>query len=312
MRVLLIGTGEMAESYVKVLQNLDVQFEVIGRSEDHCLDFQKKTGVSPISGGIFSLQNFDFSQYVSIVAVGIAELSEVTNFLIVHGSKRILVEKPGALRIGDLIQSYELAKTFGAKVYVAYNRRFYSSVLKARELIEKSGGVRKIHFEFTEFSDEIAQSSHTSLVKNRWILANSSHVLDLFIFLCGSPLKYDLYHKDSLDWHVSGSLFCGAGITDSGALFSFSTDWKAPGRWKIDITTGENRIELKPLEKINILRDLEFQNDPIEDSLDHDFKPGLYRQTDSFLKLEDENLCNIEDQVKAMKFYYEISNYVDS
>ena len=47
--------------------------------------------------------------------------------------------------------------------------------------------------------------------------------------------------KNGLDWHSSSSQFCGSGITDKGALFSYSADWESPGRWGIEIKT-ENGV----------------------------------------------------------------------
>ena len=66
--------------------------------------------------------------------------------------KKILLEKPGAVNEGQLIELEQLAMSKGAEIYLAYNRRFFSSVLEAQKRIQEEGGVTSFHFEFTEWS----------------------------------------------------------------------------------------------------------------------------------------------------------------
>ena len=40
---------------------------------------------------------------------------------------------------------------------MAYNRRFYASTMKAREIIQSEGGVRNFHFEMTEWAHVIGK-----------------------------------------------------------------------------------------------------------------------------------------------------------
>ena len=47
----------------------------------------------------------------------------------------------------------------------------------------------------------------------------------------------------------------------------------------------------------------------IEDSLDVDFKPGLYKQTLAFLTGEDIDLCTLEYQATIVKIYDKIAGY---
>ena len=79
----------------------------------------------------------------------------------------------------------KIAIDFDAKVLIAYNRRFYSSVEKAREIITEDGGIQSCIFEFTEWAHKIIALSKANGVKEHWFLGNSSHVIDLvfhFIF----------------------------------------------------------------------------------------------------------------------------------
>ena len=51
----LIGAGNMAVDYVKVLNNLPVKYKAIGRSKNSAQSFAEKTGIQP---GIGGLDNF--------------------------------------------------------------------------------------------------------------------------------------------------------------------------------------------------------------------------------------------------------------
>ena len=45
------------------------------------------------------------------------------------------------------------------------------------------------------------------------------------VFWVGSPLTGKL-GPERVAWHPAASRFCGAGITDRGALFSYLADWE--------------------------------------------------------------------------------------
>ena len=169
-KVLLIGAGQIAIEYSKVLLALGNDIYAICRSKKSSDHFLKNTGVRPIYGGLEknkkSIGNFDYA----IVAVNIENLAKCTNVLIKAGIKSILVEKPGSIDINQINDIASNAKNNRVSVYIAYNRRFYTSVNKALELIKKDGGVRSFNFEFTEFGHQIAkETKHPINVKSKWV-----------------------------------------------------------------------------------------------------------------------------------------------
>ena len=55
--------------------------------------------------------------------------------------------------------------------------------------------------------------------------------------------------------HLIGILlfcFSGAGISISGALFSYQANWQSAGRWSVEILTKKNRLILCPLEELKV------------------------------------------------------------
>ncbi len=307
-KILLVGAGPMAVDYAKVLLSLEKEIIVIGRGKKSAQDFAGQTGVIPIPGGLdkYLSSNSKLCD-TAIVAVSEEQLGIATRQLLKAGLKSILVEKPGGLDFSDIKKVAQLAKQKQAKVYIAYNRRFYSSVEKAQEIIKKDGGVISIFYDFTEASFRVAPLKKGPGVKENWFLQNSTHVIDLAFFLAGVPKKFYAFKTGSLPWHRKGAIFAGAGKTKTGAFFTYQSNWISPGRWAIEVMTRKNKLIFRPLEKLQIQKRGSFAvNDfPLDDKLDIEFKPGIYEQVQSFLGNE-QNLCTINEQEDNLKYYKKI------
>jgi predicted dehydrogenase len=111
------------------------------------------------------------------VSVGVEKLYEATKQLLQYGVKNILVEKPGAMIQNEFDKLTILAKAKNANVLIAYNRRFFVSILKAQEIIKNDGGVTSFNFEFTEWAHEIEILVKTDVMMEKWFLANSTHAV---------------------------------------------------------------------------------------------------------------------------------------
>jgi len=236
---------------------------------------------------------------IAIIAVGAEELAQTTSALLGRGVKRILVEKPGGLDADEIERVAALATGNSAKVFVAYNRRFYAATIAARKIIAADGGVSSFSFEFTEWSHVIEPLVKPPIVKERWFLANSTHVVDLAFFLGGNPLEMSSYVAGALSWHPVAAAFAGAGIAEAGAVFSYQANWAAPGRWGVEVLTRAHRLILRPMEQLHVqtLGSVAINRLDIDDRLDLEFKPGLYRQVETFLSSEpSSDLLTIADQ----------------
>lgn len=306
--ILLIGAGPMAVEYAKVLKELNIDFLVVGKGVKNAKRFSEVTGSKVISGGVekFFKSGISYPKQ-AIVAVSEENLGKVTLFLLEHGIKSILVEKPGGLDFDEIRKVGNLALSKKAKVFVAYNRRFYASVKKGVEIIKKDGGVLSIFFDFTEPDFKIAPLIKAPEVKENWFLQNSTHVVDMAFFFTGKPKKLISFTDGSLPWHPKAAVFSGAGITTKGVLISYHADWKGPGRWGIEVVTKNHKLFFRPLEKLQIqkLGTFEIEDAEIDDELDINFKPGVYREVQSFLGNK-KDLCTISEQVENLKFYQQI------
>ncbi|WP_282098153.1 Gfo/Idh/MocA family oxidoreductase [Chitinophaga polysaccharea] len=307
--ILIVGSGQMAQDYAKVLKALNVNFTVIGRGKTSAEAFEKATGVKPVTGGIeiFVTTNDVRNFSKAIIATGTEALSEVTLLLAKWGLPAIMVEKPGAKSIEEVLFLGHQLDQYNSNVVIAYNRRFYSSVQRLKELIEEDGGVSSFNFEFTEWGHVIAPLQKAEGVKENWLFANSTHVIDLAFFLGGEPRQMASYTAEQLGWHPV-AIFAGAGITCDGALFSYQANWKAPGRWGVEILTTKRRFYLRPLEKLQVqqLGSVQVEFLPIDDKLDQEFKPGLYQQTLTFLNGENDKLVGLSEHIRNCNYYKQI------
>lgn len=311
--VWLVGASLMAQDYIKVLGALDVEMTVIGRSEGNAKVCAEAMNCEVLSGG---LRNFleQKPELVShaIVSVGVEALFETTKMLLEYGITYLLIEKPGALHTVEFETLLQLSKEKNANVFIAYNRRFFASTLKAQELIAKDGGVTSFNFDFTEWGHVIAPLEKAEGVKEKWFLGNSTHVVDMAFYLGGLPKELSTFTAGSLDWHPSSSVFSGAGVSEKNALFSYQANWESAGRWSVEVLTKEHRFIFRPIEKLQIQKRgsiVHVFDESIDYSLDEEFKPGLYLQTKSFLENDFKGICTLKGQCSIMDTYNKMANY---
>ncbi len=317
-KILLIGAGFMAREYIKVVRDLEVNLEVVGNSKENAEKLQNECGIEVKYGGIQKyLESLKIDDDVyAIVAVNERALGKVTKLLVQAGCKHILVEKPGVIDVNEGKEILCLSQN--CSIYVAYNRRFYASTYAAEEIINQDGGVSSFNIEFTEWKHIFDQMENKDCF-DKMVLANSSHVIDMAMFLSGGKIDSVspvISGKDIIEWHRSGSVFGGVGFTDKKQIFTYSANWNAPGRWGIELNTSEHRLIFRPLEKLQ-LQDrgsVKIYEVDTDYSLDEKYKPGLYREVIAFLNDDmDNRLCTLKEQVANMDFYSKISgeNYYE-
>jgi predicted dehydrogenase len=305
LKVLLVGAGNMGAEYARVLNKLEISFDAVCRSKSRSEEFSKKFECNSFNNGLIN-PNIDFKQYShAIVATPIQELKPICQTLISNGIKTILVEKPAGLNSNEINELNDYSANNQAKIFVAYNRRFYASVLEAERIIKNDGGLLSCNFEFTEWSHVIEKLETPKIVKENWFLANSSHVVDLVFHLIGNPIQLFSLTSGKTTW-FEPSIFVGSGISEKNVLFNYGSNWNSAGRWRIEFLTQKRKLILCPLEilqeqKIGTVEVGEIEN--IDYSPDKQFKPGLLNQTESFLIGDFTKLKSLAEHVKSLEFY---------
>lgn len=307
----IVGAGPMGRAYGLALNHLGSSFTVVGRGADSAKSLEKELGVPVATGGVHRALRKYHTPEMAILAVQLSNSVNAALELMHAGVPKILLEKPAALTVQDIDSLENTANRLGAEVWVAYNRRFYSSVAHARSLIKADGGLLSVHFDFTEFAFVPGDLDKENMARRRWLISNSSHVIDLVFFLSGKPSDLSCFHQGSLDWHPSSSRFAGSGITEKGVLFSYLSDWNSPGRWGIEFRTSERKLLLQPLEQLKEMKRDSFQFVPIDidATLDIRAKPGLISMTKAFIDGRTDDLCTLSDQAITMPLYHQMAGY---
>lgn len=309
-RVLVVGTGPMAAAHAQALTQLGKSPEVVGRNRESAERFLRRFRVP--------VHTTDLGDYFqcgplpdhAIIAIPIVGLGAVATAVLEAGFKEVLIEKPGSLSSVELKRLQKVAEDLGANVSVAYNRRFLESTSFLLDMLKTYSEPFEIQCEFNERLEELKGLNHPPKVLERWLIANSSHVLDLAIFLGGYPTLDSNKPSGSLKWHPSSSKFSASGTTVRGTGIRFLADWNHEGSWSLRILAGGKVFEMRPLEEV-------YELDPQSSSRRRIFtpspktrtKPGLLEQAEEFLGEKRERLCSLSEQIRNMQLYEAIGGY---
>jgi hypothetical protein len=251
--VLIIGAGYIANQYAYALSEMGINdVTIISKNKETSSKICNQYGFKPLFGGYENnLSNLPKMDLV-IVATPVMTLLSAAQYALESGQTNILIEKPGSLYSKDLILLSE--KFPNANIRIAYNRLQYPNLHLLKEISENEGGITSCNFTFTEWLDRIDFTKYTPLILERWGISNSLHVISMAFELIGLPKIFTPYQFGRLDWHPSGSVFVGSGISEKNIPFSYHADWNSSGRWGIEIMTKENSYRLIPLEELYVCK----------------------------------------------------------
>jgi predicted dehydrogenase len=303
----LVGAGPMGAAHAAAMADLGLVATVVSQGAERAEALAGPLGWSSRAGGIDAALADGPAPEVAVVAVPVQSLAATATALVEAGTRRILLEKPGGVSLAELRSLRDAATERGTSVTVAYNRRFMASTAEARRRIAAASRVLSFSFEFTEVGARIPATTPAS-VTGTWALANSSHVIDLAFHLCGVPdaLTCSTSGQGELDWHPAASVFQGFGATTSAVPFTYFSDWRGPGRWWLEVVLPDERLVMRPLERLQRVPNGRFDPEPVplEEDLDQRFKPGIHAQMAAFLAGGDPRLCDLGDHVNAIERHY--------
>ena len=274
---LIIGTGLIAEEYMKCLIEFNIKYEVIGNTIKKSNHISEKYNCVCYSGGV---ENFNFNNsYENII------IATPINLLFSHlklcitkckDLNHIFIEKPGCLYTYQIKEILYIKKNIN--IFIAYNRRFYSSVLKGKEII-KNDKIKKLNLCINEYKlNEISKVYEKELMENYFTIM-TTHVVDLAFFLTGIPNTLNVLDIDGygeLEYHKKACIFYGSGITKNDIEFEYNGDWSESGKWKIELYLESGKIlSYQPLEDLKIIN-IDGTEELIKrNEIDTIYKPGL-------------------------------------
>lgn len=277
--VTLIGYGPMGQAYHKALTNLGAGSLTICARRPETLASIKEPTVRTVAGGFEKLSKENAADDLAVIAVPVTDLVPAVEWCLKLGYKNILCEKPVSLWSSDIKKLADKAAG-KASVWCAFNRLAYPSFLEARKRLADDGGATSCVYNFTELVDRIDFSHYDPHVVARWGVANSLHVMSLAHGLIGWPEIWEPLRSGELPWHSTGSLFMGAGKSNTDVLFSYHADWGSAGRWGVEVYSHKAAYRLVPLEKVFMKKTslAEWEEIPVTAAF-ADTKPGFAEQT---------------------------------
>jgi predicted dehydrogenase len=287
LRCLVIGVGKMGLAHLQVLAALKPTALAGWAPSDKRRASVEGVGAEFLTGNLeHALKTFGATHV--IIATPVETLAPIALQVMTAGVRHILLEKPAALTLAEGRQLIAEADLQHATIYVGYNRRFYSSFRTAVSMMQAQGErVESVVFEFNEVVASAGPAGHVQAVRERWLLANSLHVIDAALFPIGPPdfEKSNFLCSGNLSWHPAGQIFVGSGKSESGVPYAYHANWGAPGRWGVEWMTPSMRYVFRPMEKLSIIRKGRFELEAVQldDKVDVNFKPGVYHQNKVFL-----------------------------
>jgi predicted dehydrogenase len=247
-----------------------------------------------------------------VVAVSVANVYPVTLNCMKHGVS-CLIEKPPGLTAEQTEDLLKASSGTDARYMVGLNRRFYSVMQNAGQIVKDSGGLVSVMVQAPEDMASIrAMNFHPKEVLEHWMAANGMHCIDLLRFFGGDVA---FVHALSSEWRDSIRNAFGALIRfQNGAMGHYISNWTAPGRWQVTLYGFDLRVDLCPLEEGKVTRRNGKVTEVPKDEADTKFKPGFFGQDKYFVGHVKQNLpierpgADLNDALGTMKLVEAIAN----
>ena len=239
---------------------------------------------------------------VDITAIGRSPRKDWIIPVYEHGLDNYISQFP------DCIADYAIVAVDESQLYLVTKKLITKGVKNI--LVEKPAGINKIQISKLERMATNAKCNlfvaynrrfYQSVQKCKEKINQSEGPISVnFSFTEWThAISFDTYSAKELERFVRG------------ILINYNSNWESAGRWSIEICLPDEKLILRPLEKLHVQR--KGSLDIVEYKLQHehidlDYKAGLYEEVKSFLT-EQNNLCTIAEQVQNFKWFYKMANY---
>jgi predicted dehydrogenase len=183
-KVAIIGAGYMAKEHIRAFQDIEI-VEIAGiynRTYLKAENLAINTNIQYVATSVEDLYNKTNADIV-VIAVSVDKICDVSLECFKYPWV-CLIEKPAGHNLNEALLLNNIATSLNRKVFVALNRRHFSSTIKALSELSviKSSRVVKI-FDQEDTNDPI-RIGHPSHIINNWMYANSIHLIDYFNIFC--------------------------------------------------------------------------------------------------------------------------------
>ncbi len=307
LRVALVGGGNIAQHHLEVLKDLPgVEVFALADADPQVLrETAERFSIPqrwPSHRDLLERERPD----AVFVLVSVMNVAAVATAFIREGIPTFL-EKPPGLYAAHTRRLAELAGQRHTLAMVGVNRRFYSVLLRGRELLRESGPVRSVTIEAHEDLARVRSNPKwPEEVARRWSAANGIHALDLLRFFGGEVAQVQALHRAV---EGPGPDCCAALISFAqGAVGRALMDHFAPGGHRLEVRTrGATLTSEQGFSAATFQRRGAGPLRLEPDELDQRYKPGFFRQDRAFVEGARHNAplpfpaCDLEDAAKTME-----------
>lgn len=283
-RLALVGYGRIAPKHIAAVRGLDAEIvAACNRSEAGQQRAKTEGGIPATYSSIAEM--LEKERPDGVICCASADQIFTAAEAIIPSGVPTLLEKPPGTSVEELVALQSMAEQSKTPVMVALNRRHYSVLQKA---LDDAGGFEAVTDVAIEWSDNpryLVEERGFSLEQAaKAVFSHSLHGIDLLTYLAGDiaePAVFARNFGDPCRWLMSAS-----GISERGVLATFHSTWDSPGRWRVSFCTPGRRYTFAPIESCEVTSFSDSQARQIEpDACDSEFKPGFYRQGETFLKV---------------------------
>jgi len=247
MKLGVIGAGNIIPFHLKAA--LQVGFELEGiTARDNSVNAQRVTKdfkfnnyYPTLTQFIDSANSFDAVLIASEASSLFAVLKSLTKLNI-----PILIEKPIFVNKSQLEDWESILNQ--DKILVGYNRRYYKTIQRLKEVIQQNPGAR-VHFKIPELSGQ--EGINNEMIRDV-VVGNTVHMFDLIQF-CIGPKALDVRNLKSLVKTSDTALLdiSEDGLKTCEIMFGYADNYS------IEVLVNGKRLVVKPLEAITTYTDME-------------------------------------------------------
>ena len=283
IKLAFIGAGGMNREHARAFADIP-RVNLAGihsRTRPKAEALAKETGIPLVCDTIAELYEKTQAELlvIAVPETSIRNVAEIAFAL----PWTILMEKPPGKDLEEALGLEALAQRHGRTIYVGLNRRFLGSTEAVLNDIHSRQEPRFIRVEDQQSLEVARVIGHPEEIVQRWMYANSIHLVDYLRSLCrGTVKKITPISR----WNPAAPAYVLAAVElDSGDVGRYEGTWNGPGPWTVTVNTPGRRWELRPLEQARFINAGERAiNEVPQTDADKNFKPGFRRQAEEVLK----------------------------
>ena len=278
-KILLLGSGKQAENFLSIFLKKKIYVETLCGTKNSHLNLKRLKKRYKIKNIEFDIKKaFEKKDYNYVFVCINWNKIEKEIFKIIQLAKcPIYVEKPVALSKKNLIKIVNYKNKYKKKIYVMYNRRYYSTIGVIKKNILNNKKIR-FHIDIPEQKNRLLKKYGPKMIGNvKYFI--SSHWLDLFFYLDEKiKIKQIISNKDITSIFLEGKKING--------IINFYLN--AIDRIKAVFYFNKFTLLLDPLEKLYKTSNLKKSKNAykvsktlIYNDLSNQFKPGMVEMISS-------------------------------